>query len=100
MIGCQTLTADGNASMSTRTREANAAALTPVAMNPATGVGEPSYTSGAHMWNGTAATLKPKPISRRPRPSAAMSGSGLPESCAPMRLRLVVPVAPYTSAMP
>ncbi len=42
MIGCQRLTADGNASMSTRTSEANAAAFTPVAMNPVTGVGEPS----------------------------------------------------------
>ena len=71
--------------MSTRTSAANAAALTPVAMNPVTGVGEPSYTSGAHMWNGTAATLKPKPMSRSPRPSAAMSGSGRPASCAPMR---------------
>ena len=37
------------------------------------------------MWNGTAATLKPKPISSRPRPSAAMSGSGFPASWAPMR---------------
>ena len=27
-------------------------------MNPVTGVGAPSYASGAHMWNGTAATLK------------------------------------------
>ncbi len=80
--------------MSTRTSDANAAALTPVAMNPVTGVGEPSYTSGAHMWNGTAATLNPKPISRRPRPRAAMSGSDFPASWAPMRLRLVVPVAP------
>ncbi len=69
-------------------------------MNPVTGVGEPSYTSGAHMWNGTAATLKAMPISSRPRPSAAMSGSGRPASCAPMSDRLVVPVAPYTSAMP
>ena len=32
--------ADGNASMSTRTSAANAAAFTPVAMNPVTGVGD------------------------------------------------------------
>ena len=36
-----------------------AAVLTPAAMNAVTGVGAPSYASGAHMWNGTAAILKP-----------------------------------------
>ena len=30
----------------------------------------------------------------------AISDEGLPASCAPMSERLVVPVAPYTSAMP
>ena len=75
--------ADGNASISTRTNAANAAALTPVAMNPVTGVGEPSYTSGAHMWNGTAATLNPNPMIRSPSPSDAIRPSGLPASCAP-----------------
>ncbi len=29
-------------------------------MNAVTGVGAPWYTSGVHMWNGTAATLKPE----------------------------------------
>ena len=47
--------------MSTRTSAAKAAAFTPAAMNAVTGVGAPSYTSGVHMWNGTAATLKAKP---------------------------------------
>ena len=40
-----------------RTMAPNAAAFTPAAMNPVTGVGAPSYASGAHMWKGTAATL-------------------------------------------
>ena len=40
----------------------NAAAFTPAAMKPVTGVGAPSYASGAHMWNGTAATLKASAI--------------------------------------
>src|SRR4051794_22018373 len=31
------------------------------ATNAAAGVGAPSYASGAHKWNGTAATLNPKP---------------------------------------
>ena len=92
--------AAGNASIRIRTSAAKAAAFTPVAMKPLTGVGEPSYTSGAHMWNGTAETLKPMPMSSSPRPSDAISGSGRPASWAPISDRLVVPVAPYTSAMP
>src|SRR2546425_7217851 len=35
-------------------------------------VGEPWYTSGAHMWNGTTATLNPKPAINRTR--AMISG--------------------------
>ena len=46
-----------NALPSTRMMAAKAAAFTPAAMKPVTGVGAPSYASGAHMWNGTAATL-------------------------------------------
>ena len=38
-------------------------------MNAVTGVGAPWYTSGVHMWNGTAATLKPSPTSRSAKPS-------------------------------
>ena len=47
---------------------ANAAAFTPVDINAVTGVGAPSYTSGAHMWNGTAATLNAKPMMSKPAP--------------------------------
>src|SRR4028118_2064392 len=52
-----------------RSRAAKPAALAAAAMNAVTGVGEPWYTSGVHVWNGTAATLKPKPPSRRARPA-------------------------------
>ena len=45
----------------TRTSAANAAAFTPALISAVTGVGAPSYTSGVHMWNGTAATLNAKP---------------------------------------
>ena len=38
------------------------------AMNAVTGVGAPWYTSGVHMWNGTAATLKPRPTSEQREP--------------------------------
>ena len=40
-------------------------------MKAVTVVGAPSYTSGAHMWKGTLATLKPKPTSSRAAPSTA-----------------------------
>ena len=62
-VACHASDAPGNASSQTRRNAANAAAFTAAAMNAVTGVGAPSYTSGVHMWNGTAATLKQKPTS-------------------------------------
>src|SRR5438876_8283096 len=38
-------------------------------------VGDPWYTSGAHMWNGTTATLNPKPAMRKT--SAMMRGGSM-----------------------
>ena len=40
-------------------------------MNAVAGVGEPWYTSGVHMWNGTAATLKPSPTISRAKPASS-----------------------------
>src|SRR3989337_1978811 len=58
----------------TRTKAANAAALTPVDMKAVTMVGAPSYASGVHMWNGTADTLNAKPTASRPTPRIARVG--------------------------
>src|SRR5262252_9431644 len=55
-----------NAERKTRTKAANAAALTPVDMNPVTAAGAPSYASGVHIWNGTAEILNAKPTSSSP----------------------------------
>src|SRR6185503_4030981 len=63
----------GNASSHTRMNAANAAAFTVAAMYAVIGDGAPSYTSGAHMWNGTVATLKPNPTIRNAMP-ASISG--------------------------
>ena len=75
--------------------------------NAVTGVGEPSYTSGAHIWKGTLAILKPKPaiISTTPNSRAL-----LPNGTPPLRLRLAMrwaisgndelPVKPYTMTIP
>ena len=45
----------------------------------ATGTGEPAYVSGAHAWNGTAATLNTKTASTSTAPSSAM-GDAVPAS--------------------
>src|SRR3990172_1223112 len=46
-------------------RTANPAAFGPTDMKAVTDVGAPSYTSGAHMWKGAAAILKPKATTKR-----------------------------------
>src|SRR5258707_15434529 len=61
-----------NAERNTRTNAAKAAALTPVDMKPVTDDGAPSYTSGVHMWNGTADTLKANPTRSSPAASRCM----------------------------
>src|SRR6184192_4090664 len=54
------------------------------------------------MWNGTAATLKPNPTSSSPSPISNIALCCRPSVaiCTPIRVRFVVAVAPYTSAMP
>ena len=86
-----------------RTSVANAAAFTPAAMKPVTGAGAPSYTSGTHMWNGTAATLNANPDASSA--TAAYSNADAPEgpplrSAAATSASLVEPVAPNASAAP
>ncbi len=50
------------ATMKSLAKPTNAPALTPTDMKAVTGVGAPSYTSGAQLWKGTAEILKPKPV--------------------------------------
>src|SRR6478735_1645084 len=78
------------------------AAFEPTERNAVIGVGAPSYTSGAHMWNGTAAILKPNPTrsSAIPASSIGLSASRYFAIVAPIVARFVDPVAPYTSAIP
>ena len=67
-------------------------------MNAVTGVGAPWYTSGVHMWNGAAATLKPSPTSRNAKPATSDAGVRRGRASAEERARCpvsdVVPVAP------
>ena len=46
-----------------------AATFGTIAKNNVTAVGEPSYTSGAHIWNGTADILNAKPTSIKTIPN-------------------------------
>ena len=50
-----------------RITSAKAATFDNEAMCAVTGNGAPSYTSGAHMWKGTAESLKPTPAAKKAR---------------------------------
>src|SRR5687767_5977222 len=83
------------ATWTTRIRAANPATFVPAAMNPVTGVGAPWYTSGVHMWNGTAATLNENPTARRAADASGRARpSRLPDRASAIPPMLVVPVAP------
>ncbi len=73
---------------------ANAASFEAVPMNTVTQVGEPSYTSGIHMWNGTAPNLKPTPTIRNAMPNMqtdiAADARRAPRSATPASSRLPV----------
>ena len=64
IIGC-------NASTRIRITKAKAASLGAVPMNMVIAVGAPWYTSGTHMWNGTAPSLKARPATRKARPNTS-----------------------------
>src|SRR3972149_3670328 len=58
--GTQSAAREGKADTNTRNSAANPPAFAPTDMNAVTTDGAPSYTSGVHLWKGTAATLKPR----------------------------------------
>src|SRR3954468_13063618 len=88
------MTSPPSATPNTRIIAATAAALTAAAMNAVTGVGAPSYASGAHMWNGTAATLKPNATTSRNAPAITRPGFVVLSSASFISSRLEVPAAP------
>src|SRR5512142_2447408 len=99
--GVRSADSDGKASANTRSSAANPAIFAPAAMNAVTAEGAPWYTSGVHMWNGTAATLNPSPTMMSAAPTVSNNTLVLPAAAtATILLSAVVPVAPNTSAMP
>src|SRR5882672_79225 len=91
----------GNAVRKIRNSTAKPAAFGPTDMNPVTGDGAPSYTSGVQMWNGATATLKHSAIriSAADKYASVICMSG-PFSDAWMAFRFVLPVAPKIRAVP
>src|ERR1700678_461217 len=90
-----------SASGSSRMASAKAASFDAVPMNTVTQVGEPSYTSGIHMWKGTAPNLKPTPTMRKAMPNSKPMLSDRPLCTAPaMAPSSRLPVTPYTMDMP
>src|SRR5947207_616715 len=88
--------------MKMRSRIANDAAFDPTDRNAVMGVGAPSYTSGAHMWNGTAAILKPMPATTSTTASRSMGRLAEPAEASAVAIawRLVEPVRPYSNDIP
>src|SRR5438309_6478708 len=79
---------------------ANDAAFEPTDRNAVIGVGAPSYTSGAHMWNGTAAILNPTPATRRITASTRRLSCSCPANTVAIERKFVVPERPYSSDIP
>ena len=96
MIGRQSDSTTPKDENNTRSIAANAPALATAAMNPVTGEGAPWYTSGVHMWNGTAAILNPKPTnsSARPASSSPLVRTTFLDRKSAIWVRFVEPVAP------
>ena len=68
-IGCQSSWYWASPRWNTRRSPTKPATFTPEAIQATLGLGAPWYTSGAQKWNGTAATLNPKPTRRRADPA-------------------------------
>src|SRR6184192_1412178 len=68
--------------------------------NAVTGVGAPSYVSGAQKWNGTALILNANPTRVRKIATANSGGRSGREAYAPILLSSVEPDSPKMNDMP
>src|SRR5213076_1752722 len=81
-------------------RATNPPAFDATDRNAVTGVGAPSYVSGAQKWNGTALILNANPTSVRKIATANNGGRSGREAYAPILLRSVEPDSPKMNDMP
>src|ERR1051326_1839039 len=87
--------------MKIRTIIANDAAFTATDMKAVIEVGAPSYASGVHWWNGTAAILKNMPAASVIMATNAIgSVSGRRERTSAMSSKRVDPASPYSRDIP
>src|SRR5512143_3615257 len=87
-------------SISTRHASANDAIFGTEPMNNVTGVGAPWYTSGNHVWNGTAPNLNATPTTMNASASSTGIDKGAVATRAASTSSCSVPVMPYSSEMP
>src|SRR5262245_59286645 len=92
--GPYTPSAVGKAMKITAIRATNPAAFADTDRKAVTGVGAPSYVSGAQVWNGTADTLKANPAMTNATATTSSPIRFRSASVAPMSTSLVEPVAP------
>src|SRR6476661_4688535 len=98
--GCQ-LSGAGKKPKNTTVRIAtNPPALDETERNAVTGVGAPSYVSGAQKWNGTALILNAKPTRVRNTATISSEVCGTLPTVSLMSESRVEPVSPNTSDMP
>ena len=90
----QSVTSAGNPCPKIRNSMANDAAFEPTDRNAVIGVGAPSYTSGAHMWNGAAAILNPRPATISTTASSRRGSCACRANTGAIASRCVVPDTP------
>ena len=71
-----------------------AATFGAMANSAVTSVGDPSYTSGVHIWNGAAEILKARPQIMNTMPMMKTGGRSWPASASAMPSKSVVPAMP------
>src|ERR1700728_4583875 len=100
-IWLQSVWEPASASGGGRMMSVKAASFDAVQMNTVTHVGDPSYTSGSHMWNGTAPSLKPTPTIMNAIPNMRpILSAKLEWTTCPITASSRCPVTPYTMDMP
>ncbi len=77
---CQSNSSPASATPSSRSMNANAASLGAVPISSVTAVGAPWYTSGTHMWYGTAPSLKAMPETTNTSPKSRIARLPPPRS--------------------
>src|SRR5947208_16813026 len=71
-IGCQAVSVRKNPKKIRLRMATNPPAFDATDKNAVTGVGDPSYVSGAHVWNGTADTLNANPTTQNTIPKVTI----------------------------